>query len=142
MKKSWVLVALFGLLSIVIVIFQLASFGSGITGGFVMLDRPEPLPWSELLPGLLLMKVVLTSVNIILLLILLVTYMDIYLKTKSEFSLGLIVFTITLLMYAATSNPLLQELAGFRLSGLGPFTILPDLFTTIATAILLYLSQQ
>ena len=66
------------------------------------------------------------------------------LLTKAEFSVGLIIFTVALLTYSVTSNPLIYGFAGFRLSGagLGPFTMLPDLFTCIASAILLYLSRQ
>ena len=69
-------------------------------------------------------------------------YLEIYYKTKSQFSLGLVIFAIALFLYALTSNPLIQGVVGFRLSGLGPFTMLPDLFTCIASAILLYLSRQ
>jgi NADH:ubiquinone oxidoreductase subunit 2 (subunit N) len=103
-----------------------------------------PDRWITLLPLLLILKTVLSSVNSILLTILFVIYLEIYQKTKAEFSLGLLIFTMALLIYSITSNPLIHGFAGFRLSGagLGPFTMLPDLFTCIASAILLYLSRQ
>lgn len=111
--------------------------------GFFDGDRPrEPPPWNTLLPYMLLAKTILSSVNSVLLIILLTIYVGIYRKTRSEFSIGLIIFNTALLLYALTSNPLIHMLTGFRLSGLGPFTMLPDLFTCIASAILLYLSRQ
>jgi hypothetical protein len=102
----------------------------------------DPPPWRELLPFLLLAKTALASTNSILLSILLLIYVKIYRTTRSQFSLGLIIFSIALLLYSLMANPLVHMLAGFRLEGLGPFTMLPDLFTCIASAILLYLSQQ
>ena len=87
-------------------------------------------------------KTVISSVNAVLLLSLLAVYIELYNKVKSEFTLGLIVYNIALLLYALTSNPLLQSRLGFMGSGLGPFAMLPDLFTLIASGILLYLSQK
>lgn len=95
-----------------------------------------------LLPYYIKAKTILSTVNSILLLILLVTYVDIYRKTGSEFSLGLIIFSVALLLYSFSSNPLIHMFAGFKGSGLGPFTMLPDLFTCIAAATLLYISRQ
>ncbi len=102
----------------------------------------EPPPWNTLLPYLLIVKTILASVNTILLTILLAIYFGIYRTTRSQFSLGLIIYSMALLLYSLTSNPLLHRFAGFIGSGLGPFTMLPDLFTCIASAILLYLSRQ
>jgi hypothetical protein len=87
-------------------------------------------------------KVVLSSINATLLVILLVTYVDMYKKIKSEFTIGLILFSLTLLSYALTSNPLLQGIFGFRAFGLGPFAMLPDMFTSLALAVLLYLTMK
>ena len=87
-------------------------------------------------------KVVLSSINATLLVILLATYVDMYKKIKSEFTIGLILFSLTLLSYALTSNPLLQSIFGFRAFGLGPFAMLPDMFTSLALAVLLYLTMK
>ena len=87
-------------------------------------------------------KAVLSSVNAILLFGLLITYLQIYEEIKSEFSLGLIIFSLALLLYAVTSNPLLYGSFGYSGYGLGPFAMLPDLFTLIASAILLYISMK
>jgi hypothetical protein len=87
-------------------------------------------------------KTVLSSINATLLVFLLATYVDMYKKLKSEFTIGLILFSLTLLLYALTSNPLLQWLFGYQAFGLGPFAMLPDLFTSLALAVLLYLTMK
>lgn len=87
-------------------------------------------------------KTILSTVNATILIILLTTYIDMYRKLKSEFTIGLIVFSLTLLLYALSSNPLLQWIFGFRAFGLGPFAMLPDLFTTLALAVLMYLTMR
>jgi len=87
-------------------------------------------------------KAILSSINATLLVFLLATYIDIYKKIQSEFTIGLILFSLILLLYALSSNPLLQWLFGYQAFGLGPFAMLPDLFTTLALAVLLYLTMK
>ncbi|MGD9131643.1 MAG: hypothetical protein PVH73_08755 [Candidatus Bathyarchaeota archaeon] len=87
-------------------------------------------------------KTILSSINATLLVLLLATYVDMYRKIQSEFTFGLIVFSMILLFYALSSNPLLQWLFGYRAFGLGPFAMLPDMFTTFALAVLLYLTMK
>ena len=87
-------------------------------------------------------KTVVSTVNVALVIILLLTYVEIYWKTRSEFTVGLIIFSIILLFYTVTSNPIMQWVFGFRAFGLGPFAMLPDLFACIALSILLYLSTR
>ena len=87
-------------------------------------------------------KTVLSTINATLLVFLLVIYVDIYKKLKSEFTIGLIIFSMILLLYALVSNPLMQSIFGFRGIGLGPFAMLPDLFTCLALAVLLYLTMK
>jgi len=87
-------------------------------------------------------KTILSSINATLLVFLLATYVDIYKKLRSEFTIGLIIFSLILLLYALSSNPLLQWLFGYQAFGLGPFAMLPELFTTLALAVLLYLTMK
>jgi hypothetical protein len=87
-------------------------------------------------------KTILSSINATLLVFLLATYVDMYKKIQSEFTIGLILFSLILLLYALSSNPLLQWLFGYRAFGLGPFAMLPDMFTTLALAVLLYLTMK
>ena len=85
-------------------------------------------------------KTVVSTINVTLLLLLLITYVDMYVKTKSEFLIGLMIFSMVLLLNALTSNPLITQIFGFRAFGLGPFALLPDLFTFVALVVLLYLT--
>ena len=85
-------------------------------------------------------KVVLTTINAALLIFLFSAYLGMYRKMKSHFTIGLMVFSVVLLLYALSSNPLLHGVFGFRAFGLGPFAMLPDLFTCVALAVLVYLT--
>jgi len=87
-------------------------------------------------------QTVLSTVNVALLLFLLTTYIDIYRKTRSQFTIGLIIFSLVFLLRTLTANPLFMWVFGFRAFGLGPFALLPDLFEFIALTILLYLSVK
>ena len=115
--------------------------------------EPRPLPFEKpngdrafFFPGdvelYYTFKTVLSSINATFLVFLLATYIKMYKEIKSEFTIGLMLFSITLLLYALASNPILQGIFGFRAFGLGPFAMLPDLFTTIALAVLLYLTMK
>jgi hypothetical protein len=83
------------------------------------------------------MKLVVTTLNTILLLILLAIYVSAYRETKSEFLVGLIIFDLAMLFYAVTSNPLVHVYFGFHEIGPGPFIMLPDFFSLVAVVVLL-----
>jgi hypothetical protein len=85
-------------------------------------------------------KTVVSTINVTMLIFLLISYIDIYRKTRSEFTIGLIIFSATLLLYALVSNPIVISIFGYRIFGLGPFALLPDLFAFAALIVLLYLS--
>jgi len=83
---------------------------------------------------------IISTVNIALLLVLVVLYVNIYVKTRSAFTVGLIIFGVVFLVKDLTSNPLVTSMYGFRAYGLGPFEFLPGLFEFVALSVLLYLS--
>ena len=85
-------------------------------------------------------QTVVSSINVVLSIFLLLTYISIYRKTLSEFTIGLIIFSMVLLLHAITSIPLVHWIFGFREFGLGPFAMLPNLFTLGALVVLIYLS--
>ena len=87
-------------------------------------------------------QTVISTVNVALLAFLLTTYIDIYRKTRSQFTFGLIIFSLVFLLRALTANPLFMWVFGFRAFGLGPFALLPDLFEFVALSVLLYLSAK
>jgi hypothetical protein len=83
---------------------------------------------------------VISTINVALLAILLVIYVNIYTKTRSTFTIGLIVFALAFLMKDLTANPFVTGLFSFRAVGLGPFVLLPGVFEFAALSVLLYLS--
>jgi hypothetical protein len=87
-------------------------------------------------------ETVISAVNAALSVILLLMYASIYKKTRSEFTIGLMIFSAVFLLNALFSFPLLHQAFGFYPFGLGPFAMLPDLFTCIALAVLLYLTFE
>jgi hypothetical protein len=87
-------------------------------------------------------KSALTMINMVLSAALIGLYATIYRQTKAQFTLGLITVTVALFMYALVSNPMIPALFGYRVFGLGPFSMLPDLFTTVALSILIYLTVK
>ncbi len=108
--------------------------------------EPRPLPPPNRIRGdielFYIIKTVVSSVNVTLLIFLLATYIYMYKKTQSEFTVGLVIFSLILLFYALTSNPLVHLIFGFSAFGLGPFAMLPDLFTSMALGVLLYLTLK
>lgn len=87
------------------------------------------------------MKSVTTTMNMALCVLLMASYLRMYLEVRSRFTLGLVFVMFTMLVYAATSNPLIHAVSGFCLAGLGPFTMIPDLFAMAALGTLVYLSE-
>ncbi len=87
-------------------------------------------------------KTVFSTLNIALLSFLMLTYADIYRKTRSPFTIGLLMFSIVFLIKEFTSNPMVIRASGFALFGLGPFALLPDLLEFVALTVLLYLSVK
>jgi hypothetical protein len=85
-------------------------------------------------------ETVVSIINMTLSIFLLFTYVSIYRKTQSEFTVGLIIFSVVLLLHTFTSIPFVRVFFGFGGFGLGPFAMLPSIFTFVALSLLLYLS--
>jgi hypothetical protein len=83
---------------------------------------------------------IFSTIDIALLIVLLLIYADIYIKTRSQFTIGLIIFASVFLMKDLAASPLVAGLFSFRAYGLGPFAFLPGVFECAALSILLYLS--
>jgi len=98
-------------------------------------------PSSEELHTYFTVRTIVSMINAGLSLILLIVYAEIYVKTRAQFTIGLVILSAVLLFYAITSNPLLQVLS-FRVYGFGLGGALPELFTTVAAVVLLYLSVE
>jgi hypothetical protein len=87
-------------------------------------------------------ETVISTINVTLSVFLLAIYINIYRKTRSEFTIGLTIFSAVFLMNALALDPFVQWAFGFHAFGLGPFAMLPDVFTLGALAVLLYLSFE
>ena len=83
---------------------------------------------------------VVSTINATLSVFLLVAYVQLYKKTPSGFTLALIIVSTALLLNALAFNPYILWVFHFRGSGLGPFAILPGLFTSVTLVVLLYLA--
>lgn len=95
------------------------------------------------LETVLRVKVFISTLNVVLIGALLLNYVSIYRDIPNKFTLSLIIFSMALLLYAISSNPLIQVVLGFRGGvGLGPFTFLSDLFASVAIITLLYQSHK
>jgi len=98
-------------------------------------------PSSEELHAYFTVRTIVSMINAGLSVILLIVYAEIYVKTRAQFTIGLVILSAVLLVYAITSNPLLQALS-FQVYGFGLVGALPELFTTMAAVVLLYLSME
>ncbi len=88
-------------------------------------------------------KLFVSTFNVGVLFALVATYAAIYRDIPNRFTLSLILFSVALLLYAFTSNPVVQVFAGVRPTlQLGVFTFLPDLFAGVAVVALLYQSHR
>jgi len=107
-------------------------------------ERPPPPPFENRADIQLFytIETIISVINLTLSAILLLMYISIYRKTQSEFTIGLIILSAVLLLHSFSSIPLVHRIFGFYESGLGPFAMLPDLFTCAALAVLLYLTLK
>jgi len=85
---------------------------------------------------------IISTINIALLAILAIIYVNIYIKTRSQFTIGLIIFALVFLVQNVTLSPFISAPFGFRAYGLGPFAFLPSMFEFVALTVLLYLSVK
>ncbi len=87
-------------------------------------------------------RTVFSTINIGLLAILTATYALLYAKTRSQFTVGLLIFSVAFLIKELSSSPFVISVFRFGISGLGPFALIEPLFETAALSVLLYLSIE
>ena len=135
------------IVTILAVVAVLATIGSLILiqQHYGFLERRVPPP-TRPLPGdvelFYVANAIISTINIALLAILIAIYGNIYVKTRSQFTIGLLIFAVVFLVRDLTSSPFVTAIYGFRAYGLGPFAFLPSLFELVALSILLYLSAK
>jgi hypothetical protein len=140
--KNW---RTWSMLAVLVIVIMLSAYWAST-------HMPVPPPFSSrtlprpIAPGDIELyytaKTVVSTLNVTLLILLLVTYIQMYNRIKSEFTLWLAIISTALLLNALTSNPFIHWIFGFRAFGLGPFAMLPDIFTLIVLTILLYLTMR
>jgi hypothetical protein len=139
--RIWLAVATLIVVAILTAVWASVAFWSPISRWEPWEHRmPPPHEIAEDIEFFYIAETVVSTINITLLIFLLITYISIYRKTHSEFTIGLIIFSLVFLLNALASNPSVMWVFGFQPFGLGPFALLPDLFTLGALAVLLYLS--
>ena len=148
-KKPWVPIAIIVLLAAILLVLlgplnTLYSLFSHPGRPLLELMTPEQLmEISNMLALYIEGRTVLALINTCLLLYLMALYYNIYRETRSNFSLCLVLFSATLFLYSITSNPIMIWINGFNGTNIfNLFNLLPDIFTTLASAILIYLSRQ
>jgi len=140
------LIAITVIMIAVLVVAIVVTLWAISTFGVVPSPFQHRLPPSRYVPPFLdiqlfyTIEAVFSTINIVLSIILLLVYISIYRKTRSEFTIGLTIFSVVFLLNAVVSNPFFRGFFGYRPFGLGPFSMLPDLFTFGALIVLLYLS--
>ena len=121
-------------------------FALAVTFVISTLVTRGPIGQRPALAFFLRLKLLVSTFNVVLLVTLTWTYVSLYRDLPNPFTRSLILVTTALLLYALTSNPLVHILLGFSLrgvvAGLGPFTVLPDVFASVAVVVLLYQSYK
>jgi len=85
-------------------------------------------------------RTVFSTINIALLALLTETYAIIYYKTRSQFTIGLLIFSVVFLIKEIAASPFVTGVFQFTISGSGPFALIEPLFEMMALSVLLYLS--
>ena len=124
----------------------IALMGYALSGERMLPEPPEFDDFDRLrddVSAYLPVKTAISATNMILSCVLIILYVQIYVKVRTGFALGLIVAMASLFLYALTSNPVVQMLLGYHaVTGTGPFAWIADVFASVALTILLWLSLE
>ncbi|MFA5105357.1 MAG: hypothetical protein WC506_00155 [Candidatus Micrarchaeia archaeon] len=92
--------------------------------------------------GFLTAAVLLNVINVVVLAFLIAQYITMYMRIKSEFTLGLIVLAYVLMAHSIMSSPVMfTDVANYGAAG-SPLALMRAIFTTIAAGVLLYLNAR
>ncbi len=148
-KTQWGPIAIVAVLAVILLLLLgplntlYSIFGRPGRPVLELLTPQELMEISNVLVFYIQGRTVLAVINSLLLVYLMALYYGIYRETRSNFSLCLVLFSATLFLYSITSNPIMIWINGFNGTNIfNLFNLLPDVFTTLASAILIYLSRQ
>ncbi len=137
-----------GIILLALVMVQFTAVN--VYGDTVFVPRPRipdfsPEELQELqnrIEAYIMGKTVVSAVNSILMAYIMWFYYMMYRENGSKFSLGLIALSAALLVYSISSNPWLAHSLSLNGNGFaGVFNFIPDLFTTAAAVIMIYLTR-
>jgi hypothetical protein len=134
-----VIIALIVIAGILAAIWAAYSYENA-TNPFAPRPRPQYNPYD--LEFFYIARTAFYTVNIALLIILTETYAALYYKTRSQFTIGLLLFALVFLFREIATSPFVLGVLGFTLSGLGEFALIEPLLETTALSVLLYLSIE
>lgn len=125
-----------------IVIAALAAIWAVLALNAPLTPRPPPQFNPADLELYYIIRSVLSTVNIAILVFLIATYATLYTKTRSVFTVGLLIFASMFLIKDVLSSPYVVGAFRFQLTGLGPFALIEPLLELLALSVLLYLSLK
>jgi hypothetical protein len=145
-QKSRLWFAVIGLIILAGVLAGIYAYFTFENVTVISLGPFNPRPRPEYNPADLefyyIARTMFSTINIGLLAILTATYAALYVKTRSQFTIGLLIFAVVFLIKEITSSPFVIGVFSFTISGLGPFALIEPLFETAALSVLLYLSIE
>jgi hypothetical protein len=142
MKKRTYILVYIGIVVVMVILGLLLS--SILFDIFTGQDLPFEIP-PEYLPviaTIITSKAIMGLVNMGLLFLMIGIYINLYRKIRTNFTAGLLLLLVVLLLNVLTSSPIIFLRWGVPLVGPGLGFIIPDLFTTIALTVLFYLSLE
>ncbi|GGM65279.1 hypothetical protein J2752_000319 [Halarchaeum rubridurum] len=116
----------------------------GLVAGVALpvVPMPPPIDHHAFLETFVRVQFAVSTFNLVLLAALVVAYVGIYRDLPNKYTLSLLLTSVALFLYALSSNPLAPMAFGFPpITGLGPFTFLPNFFVGVAVVVLFYQSQ-
>jgi len=125
--------------------FLVASYQANVRSGFgfPLFQQPRQYIFNPAdLELYYIARAVFSTINIVLTIIIIVSYADLYLKTRAPFTAVLLLFAMLFLIKDITWSPFVIGWFKFTLLGLGPFAMLPDMFETAALMVLFYLAVK
>ena len=119
------------------------SFGPGMRGGMGggEFGAPPPEEIGTAIENSFAMRSVLSLFNVVIVIYLLYIHIKDYLRLKSSFTLGLIAFLASFLMYAIATVPLLHPLLG-AYGRAAMISFVPMMFSAIGLLIFAKLSNE
>ncbi|MFA6214678.1 MAG: hypothetical protein WC717_05375 [Candidatus Micrarchaeia archaeon] len=123
--------------------YLIPSFGPGARGGMMggRIGAPPPEEIGAAIENLYTLRFALSTLNVLIVLYLLFVHVRDYLRLKSSFTLGIVAFLFSFLLYAISTVPIMHLLLGpYGVAAMISFV--PMLFSAIGLLIFAKLSSE